>query len=176
MTQLKDDIFTIDLDDCTYTSNNSSDTITIDTSSWDDSFTTSPSSIYSPTGNVSIEGELTVGGVDVMQSIKDMQRVLGVVSRDIEKEEKFLLHSIDSIQDLYLIMLSSLIEIRKKEIIFLEASSKKHLATPEEKNPNRKFVNNAVLQLLEENKKAVQNNELSPFAAAMSLLEQYFKK
>ena len=31
-----------------------------------------------------------------------------------------------------------------------------------------------VIQLLEENKKAVQNNELSPFAAAMSLLEQYF--
>lgn len=71
-------------------------------------------------------------------------------SDDIEKEEKFLLHSIDAIQDLYLIMLSSLIEIRKKEVIFLETSSKKHLATPEEKNPNRKFVDNAVLQLLEE--------------------------
>jgi hypothetical protein len=65
------------------------DTVTLDPSEWDDSFTTSPSSIYSPTGNVSIEGELTVGGVDVMQSIKDMQRVLGVVSRDIEKEEKY---------------------------------------------------------------------------------------
>ncbi|MCF6132920.1 transcription antitermination factor NusB [Flavobacterium wongokense] len=71
-------------------------------------------------------------------------------SDDIEKEEKFLLHSIDSIQDLYLIMLSSLIEIRKKEVVFLETSSKKHLATPEEKNPNRKFVDNAVLQQLEE--------------------------
>ena len=71
-------------------------------------------------------------------------------SDDIEKEEKFLLHSIDSIKDLYLIMLSSLIEIRKKEVIFLEASSKKHLATPEEKNPNKKFVDNAILQLLEE--------------------------
>jgi LAO/AO transport system kinase len=32
-----------------------------------------------------------------------------------------------------------------------------------------------IIQLLEENKKAVQNNELSPFAAAVSLLEQYFK-
>ena len=71
-------------------------------------------------------------------------------SDDIEKEEKFLLHSIDSIQDLYLIMMSSLIEIRKKEVVFLEASSKKHLATAEEKNPNKKFVNNAILQLLEE--------------------------
>jgi len=71
-------------------------------------------------------------------------------SDDIEKEEKFLLHSIDSIQDLYLIMLSSLVEIKKKEEIFLETSSKKHLATPEEKNPNKKFVNNAVLRQLED--------------------------
>jgi transcription antitermination protein NusB len=85
--------------------------------------------------------------VKVMQSIYALHQKN---SDDIEKEEKFLLHSIDSIQDLYLIMLSSLIEIRKKEVIFLEASSKKHLATPEEKNPNKKFINNAVLQQLEE--------------------------
>ena len=85
--------------------------------------------------------------VKVMQSIYALHQKS---SDDIEKEEKFLLHSIDSIQDLYLIMLSSLIEIRKKEIVHLEVSSKKHLATPEEKSPNRKFVNNAVLQLLEE--------------------------
>jgi len=70
---------------------------------------------------------------------------------DLEKEEKFLIHSIDTIQDLYLIMLSSMIEIRKKEVVFLEASSKKHLATPQEKNPNTKFVNNAVLLGLESN-------------------------
>ena len=87
--------------------------------------------------------------VKVMQSIYALHQKS---SDDIEKEEKFLLHSIDSIQDLYLIMLSSLIEIRKKEVVFLEASSKKHLATPEEKNPNKKFVNNAVLLQLEESK------------------------
>ncbi len=83
-----------------------------------------------------------------MQSIYAMHQKS---SDDIEKEEKFLLHSIDSIQDLYLIMLTTLTEIRKKEMIFLEASSKKHLATPEEKKPNYKFINNAVLQLLEDN-------------------------
>ena len=32
-----------------------------------------------------------------------------------------------------------------------------------------------VIQLLEENKKAVQNNEISPFSAAMDLLSTYFK-
>jgi len=51
--------------------------------------TTSPISIYSPTGNVVIEGDLTVDGVDVIQSIKDIQRVLGVVSRDLDKEQKY---------------------------------------------------------------------------------------
>ena len=34
----------------------------------------------------------------------------------------------------------------------------------------------SVSQLLEENKKSVSTNEISPFAAAMSLLEQYFNK
>ncbi|MFY8068989.1 MAG: methylmalonyl Co-A mutase-associated GTPase MeaB [Flavobacterium sp.] len=39
------------------------------------------------------------------------------------------------------------------------------------------FYNHSnVVQFLEENKKAVLNNEISPFAAAMSLLEQYFNK
>lgn len=86
--------------------------------------------------------------VKVMQSIYAMHQKK---SDELEKEEKFLLHSIDSIQDLYLILITTLTEIRKKEIIFLETSSKKHLVTPEERNPNKKFINNAVLQLLDEN-------------------------
>lgn len=71
-------------------------------------------------------------------------------SDDIEKEEKFLNYSIESVMDLYLIMLSSLIELQRKEVAFIELSSKKHLATPEERKPNTKFVNNAILQLLKE--------------------------
>ena len=85
--------------------------------------------------------------VKVMQSIYAMHQKN---SDEIEKEEKFLYHSIDNILDLYLIMVSSLVEIKKKEVVFLETSSKKHLATPEEKNPNKKFINNAVLQIIEE--------------------------
>jgi LAO/AO transport system kinase len=39
------------------------------------------------------------------------------------------------------------------------------------------FFNHAEIQkLLEENKKAVQNSEISPFGAAQILLEKYFKK
>lgn len=86
--------------------------------------------------------------VKVMQSIYAMHQN---GSDSLEKEEKFLLFSIENVQDLYLIMLSSLIEICKKEVVFLEKSSAKHLATSEERNPNKKFVNNAIFQILSEN-------------------------
>lgn len=86
--------------------------------------------------------------VKVMQSIYAMHQN---GSDSIEKEEKFLLFSIENILDLYLIMLSALIEIRKKEVVFLEKSAEKHLATKEERNPNKKFINNAIFDLLEEN-------------------------
>ncbi len=72
-------------------------------------------------------------------------------SDNLEKEEKFLLFSIENILDLYLTMLSLLTELRKSELDFLEKSRKKHLSTSQERNPNLKFVNNSILLLLEEN-------------------------
>jgi N utilization substance protein B len=71
-------------------------------------------------------------------------------SDNLEKQEKFLTASLENILDLYLIMLSTLTEIRKKEIEFIEISKKKHLATPEERNPNLRFINNPILIALEE--------------------------
>ena len=85
-------------------------------------------------------------------------------SDNIEGQEKFLFYSIDAIQDLYLIMLSSLIEMAKKEKVFLHLSSQKHLATPEERNPNNKFINNTIFQLLEENNSlsiALENRKIT---------------
>jgi len=83
---------------------------------------------------------------------------------NIEKEEKFLRYSIEAIQDLYLLMLSSLIEICKKEVQFLEKSSKKHLATSEDKNANTKFVDNAIFKILAENNSlsiALENRKIT---------------
>jgi N utilization substance protein B len=85
-------------------------------------------------------------------------------SDDLEKEEKFLFHSIDAIQDLYLIMISSLIEICKKETVFLHKSSQKHLATPQERKPNEKFIKNAIFQILAENNSlsiALENRKIN---------------
>ncbi len=85
-------------------------------------------------------------------------------SENLEGQEKFLFYSIDAIQDLYLIMLSSLIEMAKKEKVFLQLSSQKHLATKEERNPNNKFVNNSIFQLLEDNNSlsiALENRKIT---------------
>lgn len=99
--------------------------------------------------------------VKVMQSIYAMHQN---DSDNLEKEEKFLFQSIENIRDLYLIMLSALIELRNSEEDFIEKSSKKHLATPQERNPNRKFINNKVLNLLSDNNAlsiALENNKIN---------------
>ncbi|MCO6164329.1 MULTISPECIES: transcription antitermination factor NusB [unclassified Flavobacterium] len=87
--------------------------------------------------------------VKVMQSIYAMHQHQG---ENLDKEEKFLFQSIDNMFDLYLLMLSALIEIREKEESYLEVASKKHLATKEERNPSKKFVDNKVLKLLAESR------------------------
>jgi N utilization substance protein B len=83
----------------------------------------------------------------VMQSIYAMHQN---DSDNLEKEEKFLFQSIENIRDLYLIMVSALVELRNSEEDFIAKSQKKHLATAEERNPNKKFINNIVLELLSE--------------------------
>lgn len=85
--------------------------------------------------------------VKVMQSIYALHQSQ---SGDLEKEEKFLFYSLENIQDLYLVMISILMELKKTERVFLHKSSLKHLVTSEERNPNNKFINNKVIQLLEE--------------------------
>ncbi len=86
--------------------------------------------------------------VKVMQSIYAMHQN---GSDSLDTQEKFLFHSIENIQDLYLVMLSALVELRNSEEVYLDKSGKKHLATPEERNPNRKFINNKVLLQLSDN-------------------------
>jgi N utilization substance protein B len=85
--------------------------------------------------------------VKVMQSIYAMHQHQ---SDNLDKEEKFLFQSIENTQNLYLLLLSALIEIKKKESAYIDLASKKHLATKEERNPNLKFINNKVLVLLTE--------------------------
>ncbi len=50
------------------------------------------------------------------------------------------------------------------------------LETINEQLKNRFYHHSEIITLLEANKKAVQNNEISPFAAAQLLLQKYFKE
>lgn len=99
--------------------------------------------------------------IKVMQSIYAMHQSGTDV---LEKQEKFLQASIENIEDLYLILLSTLVEIRKKEIQYLEIAKQKHLASAAERNPNLRFVNNPVLVALDQNSSlqtALENRKIN---------------
>ncbi len=73
-------------------------------------------------------------------------------SDDLRVQEYSLIKSMESMYDLYLLMLSLMIEVQKKAKVYLVKTQQKHLATQKDKNPSYKFVNNRVLLLLKENK------------------------
>lgn len=86
--------------------------------------------------------------VKVMQTLYAFK---GSESDDLTKDQKFLLFSIDNMYNLYLLLMSLLIEVQKRAESDLQKKQKKHLATEADKDPNRKFVNNQVLSLLRGN-------------------------
>ncbi|RNC80208.1 MAG: transcription antitermination factor NusB [Winogradskyella sp.] len=75
----------------------------------------------------------------------------GSESDNFKKDEKFLFNSIGKMSDLYLTILALFIELQKKANSKLERSQKKLLATEEDINPNRKFADNTVLELISNN-------------------------
>jgi len=82
----------------------------------------------------------------------------GNESDDLKINQKFLRQSMENMYDLYLLILSLLVEIQTKAEDHLLKSQKKHLATSEEKNPNKKFINNELILLLKNNE--LLNNTL----------------
>jgi N utilization substance protein B len=70
---------------------------------------------------------------------------------NIDTQEKFLLYSIDQMQDLYLLLLQLLVSLQKQADSYLVTSQKKHLATASEKNPSRTFVDNKLLKVIAAN-------------------------
>jgi N utilization substance protein B len=75
----------------------------------------------------------------------------GSESDDFSKNQKFLLFSIDNMYNLYLLLISLLIEVKKRAENDIQKKQKKHLATKEDKDPNRKFINNKLLKQLQDN-------------------------
>ena len=86
--------------------------------------------------------------VKVLQSIYAYNQS---VNPNIDTQEKFLHHSIDQMQDLYLLMLQLFVALQEQAEKFLNTSQKKHLATDTEKNPSRTFVDNKLIRVIATN-------------------------
>ncbi|MDR6300420.1 transcription antitermination factor NusB [Mesonia maritima] len=88
--------------------------------------------------------------VKVMQSLYAFEQSK---NENLQAEEKFLQKSMEEMYNLFLLNLSLFIEIKNNAQDFLEKSQQKILATEEDKNPNLKFVENRVIQLIENSDK-----------------------
>ena len=95
--------------------------------------------------------------------------------QDLDKQEKFLLYSIDQMQDLYALMLQLLVALRDQADIFLEIP-KKASRNRQEKNPSRGFYDNKVIQLISTNpifQKYLKIKNLTIGSKMMSMLHYF---
>jgi N utilization substance protein B len=98
--------------------------------------------------------------VKVMQSIYALSQSQ---SDQVDKELKFINMSIANMHDLHILTLDLFVKLSELAQKQLELSQKKYLATSAEKNPNKKFLQNAIIQHLVHNenlKTAIYNRKL----------------
>lgn len=84
--------------------------------------------------------------------IKVMQSVYAILqskSDNLAKEENFLLFNVQKAIDLYVLQMQLFVEVKNLALEHLEIKKKKHLATAEEKNPSLNFIQNEVIQAIE---------------------------
>ena len=70
--------------------------------------------------------------------------------KDMDVIEKEMMKNINSISQLHILLLSILVEINSFANQFLEDNKLKHIPSSEDLNPNIKFVNNRIVNILKE--------------------------
>ncbi len=86
--------------------------------------------------------------VKVLQSLYAFFQAGG---NDLAKGEKELLHGIEKIYDLYIYQILLLSELLHIAELIIEDKKNKKLPTPEDLNPNTKFINNKLLREIRDN-------------------------
>ncbi|SDD00022.1 transcription antitermination protein NusB [Williamwhitmania taraxaci] len=84
--------------------------------------------------------------------------------RTLAQSEKELLHSIKKFNDLYHLFLSLIVEVADYSQSRMDIGKQKHIPTAAEKDPNTRFVNNAVVDMLRNNEALgvyIHSNKLS---------------
>lgn len=113
--------------------------------------------------------------IKVMQALYAFK---GNESEDLKVSNTFLNHSLNSMYDLYLSILSLIIEVHKKAEDHQNKTQKKFLATSAEKNPNQKFLKNEVLLMLSTNealKAELEHRKLNPWYLDFEYVDITFK-
>lgn len=80
-------------------------------------------------------------------------------TKDFNAAEKELLYSLEKSYELYMLLLQLMVTITDSQNMVLETAKTKFLATPEELNPNNRFVNNRFVAQLR------NNNDLATYVA-----------
>ncbi|WP_425076986.1 transcription antitermination factor NusB [Psychroserpens sp. S379A] len=113
--------------------------------------------------------------IKVMQALYAFK---GGESENLNVCDKFLNDSLNNMYDLYLSILSLIIEVHKKAEDRQSKSQKKFLATQEEKHPNQKFVKNEVLVQLSTNEalnSELEHRKLNPWYLDFEYVDLIFK-
>lgn len=96
---------------------------------------------------------------------------------DVAKSEKALFHSIDKMYEMYLYLLTLIVEMQGAAIERIEAGQKKKLPTHEDLHPNTKFVTNRILRKLVNSKnlkKAAEQSKVG-WGDQKELIKKIFK-
>lgn len=96
---------------------------------------------------------------------------------DVAKSEKALFHSIDKMYEMYLYLLTLIVEMQGAAIERIEAGQKKKLPTHEDLHPNTKFVTNRILRKLVNSKnlkKAAEQSKVG-WGDQKELVKKVFK-
>ncbi|NNM22492.1 MAG: transcription antitermination factor NusB [Flavobacteriaceae bacterium] len=91
--------------------------------------------------------------------VKVLQSLYAYYQNDetkLDKQEKYLKHSIDQMLELHALLLQLLVVMREHASNYLQKSQQKFLATDLEKNPSRSFVDNQVIELISKNNNLAQ--------------------
>lgn len=113
--------------------------------------------------------------IKVMQALYAFK---GNESEDLKVSGSFLNHSLNNMYDLYLSVLSLMIEVHKKAEDRQNKTQKKFLATKADKNPNLKFIKNEVLVMLSSNdtlKAELEHRKLDPWYLDFEYVDLTYK-
>lgn len=73
-------------------------------------------------------------------------------NQDVRLVEKNMLKGVEDVEKLYFALLNIIVAIKHEAEKKIEIGLAKNFPTEEEKNPNRKFIQNQIFEILEENK------------------------